>query len=422
MLNDKIKYILNEVLEEIQPDKEYEKEIFERLNFIIKKINRNQKKIKAILGGSGAKGTWLKTFDADIFVLFNYNKYKDKSDKLSDILEKILRKKFKKITRLHGSRDYFQIKQGNFTFEIVPILKISRAEQAKNITDVSPLHSRWVLKHKRLIDEMKLTKQFCQAQDIYGAESYIRGFSGYICEILTAYYGSFLSLIKNAAKWHDKVVIDVEKYYKGKDVFKLINTSKLVSPLIVIDPVQKGRNAAAALNNKKFADFKKASKEFLKNPSKEFFIKKDLGLIFHKSKTKSSKIIEIRASPLAGKIDVVGSKLLKIYEFLLQRIQKNDFKIIKSDWEWNNKHTVIFYFLFDKNPLSKNIEIEGPPLAINHHVENFKKLHKKTHIKNNKIYATEERKYAKLEDLLKSTIKEEFVKARVKSIKLKLVN
>ncbi|TSC68623.1 MAG: CCA-adding enzyme, partial [Parcubacteria group bacterium Gr01-1014_56] len=111
-----IKQLLAEVLEELQPDKKYEKEIFEKLNLIIKRINQNQKNIKAILGGSGAKGTWLKAFDADIFVLFKYNKFKDKSDKLSDILEKILKKKFKKIIRLHGSRDYFQINQNDFTF------------------------------------------------------------------------------------------------------------------------------------------------------------------------------------------------------------------------------------------------------------------------------------------------------------------
>ncbi|MEK6929784.1 MAG: nucleotidyltransferase domain-containing protein, partial [Thermoproteota archaeon] len=71
-----VKLILNEVLKDIQPDKAYENEIFTRLNGIISKINQGQKDKKAILGGSGAKGTWLKTFDADIFVLFDYKKYK----------------------------------------------------------------------------------------------------------------------------------------------------------------------------------------------------------------------------------------------------------------------------------------------------------------------------------------------------------
>ena len=415
-----VRQILDEVLKEIQPDKNYEKEIFEKLNTIIKKINQSQKTIKAVLGGSGAKGTWLKTFDADIFVIFDYRKFKDKSDKLSDILEKILKKKFKNIIRLHGSRDYFQIKQNSFTFEIVPILRIQKAEQAKNITDVSPLHSKWVKKHKNLINEMKITKQFCQAQNLYGAESYIRGFSGYICEILTVYYGSFLSLMKNAAKWQDKVVVDVEKYYKGKDVFKLVNTSKLVSPLIVIDPVQKDRNAAAALSIERFEVFKKAAKEFLKNPSKEFFVKKALKPTFLKEKG-NNKLIAVKIMPLTGKIDVVGGKLLKVYDFVKQQLQKNGFKIIKTSWEWDKKNNAVFYFLFDKNSLPKFIEIEGPPIRITQHAEHFKKIHKKTFVKSGKIFAKGQRRFLVPEGLLKNIIKDQFVKERSISIKIEIL-
>ena len=421
MQNNKIKLILNEVLKEIQPDKAYENEIFARLDDIIKKINQGQKYIKAILGGSGAKGTWLKTFDADIFVLFDYKKYKDKSDKISGIFEKILNKKFKNIIKLHGSRDYFQIKENNFTFEIVPILKINKADQAKNITDVSPLHSNWVKKHKKLVNEIKLTKQFAQANNVYGAESHIKGFSGYVCEILTVYYSSFLNLIKNSAKWSDKVVVDAEKYYRGKDVFKMVNVSKLVSPLIVIDPVQKGRNAAAALSAEKFEAFKKASKEFSKNPSNRFFLKKDLKSLFLGLKTKDKTLIIIEAVPLNGKIDVVGSKLMKIFEFLSQQFAKYDFKMIKSDWEWNKNSNSVFYFIFNKGPLQKTVEVEGPPLEMKLHVDNFKKTHKKTFEKNKKIYAIDERKYIFPENLLKELIKSDYSKERSKSLKIKLL-
>ncbi len=411
-----VKALLDEVLEEIQPDKDYEKEIFEKLNSIIRKINQNQKGIMAVLGGSGAKGTWLKTFDADIFVLFDYNKFKNKSGELSNILEEVLKKKFKKIIRLHGSRDYFQIKESKFTFEIVPILKIKKAEQAKNITDVSPLHSNWVKKHKKLVNDMKLTKQFCQAQNVYGAESYIRGFSGYICEILTVYYGSFLNLLRNAAKWGGKVVIDVQKHYKGKDIFKIVNTSKLVSPLIVIDPVQKDRNAAAAASVEKFESFKKAAKEFLKHPSKDFFVKKDLISVFSAKKSKSNKLISVKAKPLIGKIDVVGVKLLKIYDFLTGELKKHDFEILQSEWEWDKKNDAVFYFLLSSKGLSKFIDVKGPSLKINNHIENFKRAHKKTFIRSGRILALEKRKYLIPEDLLKSTIKNNFVKERSRSI------
>ena len=412
--------ILNHVLDEIQPDKNYEKEIFSKLDSIIKKINQNQKGIKAILGGSGAKRTWLKTFDADIFALFDYKKYENKNDELPDILEKLLKKKFKKISRLHGSRDYFQIKDGNFTFEIVPILKINKSSEAKNITDVSPLHSRWVAKHSNLANEMRLTKQFCKAQNLYGAESHIRGFSGYVCEILTVNYGSFFNLIKNSAKWHDKVVVDVEKYYKGKDVFHIMNLSKLISPLIVIDPVQKDRNASAALSTEKFEQFKKSAKEFIRNPSKNFFAKKNLGNLMLSLKKKNMQLIGIKARPLEGKIDVVGSKLSKIYDFVLQEIDKKGFQLIKSDWDFKEEEAN-FYFLFGAKPLPKELKIEGPPISLANHVINFKKIHKNTFQKSGKIFAVEQRKFKSPWDLLKKLVNDGYMKERAKAIKLRFL-
>ena len=86
--------LLKEVIEDIKPSKTYEKEILGRVGSIINKINKVLRNAKAILGGSGAKGTWLKTFDADIFVKFDYSNHKDKDKELSDILEKLLKKIF----------------------------------------------------------------------------------------------------------------------------------------------------------------------------------------------------------------------------------------------------------------------------------------------------------------------------------------
>ena len=42
-----------------------------------------------------------------------------------------MKKKFKNIIKLHGSRDYFQIRENSFTFEIVPILKIKNDNPEK---------------------------------------------------------------------------------------------------------------------------------------------------------------------------------------------------------------------------------------------------------------------------------------------------
>ena len=117
--------LLKEVLKEIKPGKEEEKEVEDKIDRFLKRVNKNLRDAKAVLGGSGAKGTWLsKAHDADIFVAFDYKKYKDKSEQLSDILGRYLKRVFGKISRLHGSRDYFQIKEKGFSFEVVPVLNI----------------------------------------------------------------------------------------------------------------------------------------------------------------------------------------------------------------------------------------------------------------------------------------------------------
>ncbi len=412
-----MKQLLSEVLKSIKPSKEYEKEILDKANKIINKINRSLKDAKAILGGSGAKGTFLKTFDVDIFVKFNYNKCNDKSDKLSDILGKFLKKSFK-IIRLHGSRDYFQIKQGEFTFEIVPILAIKKATQAKNITDVSPLHSNFVLKHKKLIDDMRLTKQFFKAARVYGAESYIHGFSGYVCEILTIYYGSFINCIKALSKIKEKQIIDIKNYYKNKNVFTEINKSKLTSPLIIIDPVQKDRNAAAALSYEKFDISRKRAQEFLKNPSKRFFEVEVLTEKGIKKKAGKNKLILLKITPLKRKIDVAGAKMTKAFDFIRKKLISNEFKIIKNDMLWDKKNEALFYYILKDTKLSKTIKLVGPPLKNKQHVFFFKKAHKNTFVKNKRIFALEKRKFTNAQDLIKNIIKISNVKDNVNKIKL----
>ena len=109
-----MKNILNEVLSEIKPSKKEEQEVMGKINAFVSKLNKKLKGAKAILGGSRAKGTAIRgKYDVDIFVKYDYKKFKDKSSDLSDILEKSLKQALKtmglKCERLHGSRDYFQV-------------------------------------------------------------------------------------------------------------------------------------------------------------------------------------------------------------------------------------------------------------------------------------------------------------------------
>jgi len=417
--------LLKQILKQIKPSKEEEAGVKEKVDIFLKKINPNLKDAEAALGGSGAKGTWLAgAHDVDIYVSFDYEKYKDISDKLSDILEKILKKIFPKVTRLHGSRDYFQIKEDKFTFEIIPILKIDSPEKALNITDISPLHVRWVSSHQEYSDEVRLTKQFCKANNVYGAESYIRGFSGYDCEVLTIYYKGFLNLIKAAAKWTEKVILDPEKHYKNeKDALQSLNIAKIYAPLILIDPVQAERNVAAALNKEKFSLFKQACKQFLKKPAIDFFKVKEISIKDIKHKAKSNKLILLDAVSLKGKEDVIGSKLLKAYEHIAKQLIKNDFKIIEKGWTWDKEQKALFWYILDKKPLLSYKKWIGPPMQAVHHVMEFKKAHKgdKIYIEKNRVCADVKRKFIEPEPFTENMIKKDpYILERVKEIKLLL--
>jgi tRNA nucleotidyltransferase (CCA-adding enzyme) len=157
-------------------------------------------KADVFVGGSLAKGTLVrkevydseerkssasqtfskKVYDVDIFVRFDGEKYKD--DEISGILGKAL-SVGKGVKKIHGSRDYYQKIVEGIVIEIIPVLKIKKPEDAENVMDLSYFHVNYLLKKikkkKKLVDEIILAKSFCHAHNCYGAESYIRGFSGY---------------------------------------------------------------------------------------------------------------------------------------------------------------------------------------------------------------------------------------------------
>lgn len=413
------KEILKKALEEIKPTKGEVNETLSKIDVLLKKLNGKLKNSKAILGGSGAKGTWLKgIFDIDIFVLFDYEKFKDKSDKLSDILEKQIKALFPKLKRLHGSRDYFQLKQDKFSFELIPILSIKKAADAINITDVSPLHAKWVNKFPNLKDDIMLTKQFCRGAGVYGAESYIQGFSGYVCEILTIYYKGFVNLVKNAAKWKDKVIIDIENYYKNKNPLLELNKSKTYNPLIIIDPVQADRNAATSLNKENFERFIASCKKFLNKPSINLFRVKKINYDIIKKKAGKNKLIFAEVAALEGKEDVIGSKLLKAFNFIYNNLANYGFKIIEKGWSFDKEEKAMYYFIMDNKALPAAEKRIGPPVKLKNHAESFKKKYKKTFVEKGKICANVKREFLRAEDMIKKLIKSPYVTERVQSIKL----
>ncbi|MEM4713932.1 MAG: CCA tRNA nucleotidyltransferase [Candidatus Nanoarchaeia archaeon] len=391
------------------PSKRETKKIQKLVKEIKNKFDKKEllnKKIKIALGGSVAKGTWLpKLSDIDFFVKFDYEVYAQRSAEISELANKIL-KKIWNTTKLKGSRDYFLVKYKGLELEFVPVLEIKKAEEAKNLTDFSPLHVEFVKKHSSKIkNEIRLLKQFMKSNNVYGAESYIGGFSGHVADLLIIYYGSFEKVLRAAAKWPDQVVIDLSNQYKSKEeIFKTLDQNKLQSPLILIDPIDKNRNAAAALSYEKFNKFRDSAKEFIEKPSLKFFKIKKFAFSDLKKLAKSRPLIIFSCKKPLGKEDVVGAKLKKLFEILRSNFEKEDFKIVEANWQINSK--ILFWYIFENEVLPKEKKHIGPPLNIkSEHIESFKRKWKKTLVENNRLVVLLKRKYIKPEDLAKELAK-----------------
>src|SRR4030042_386223 len=270
----KVNSILKEVLEKIEPSKEDLKLIDDSLREILKRIKEGLKKqkIKAevFIGGSFAKNTVIKKdkYDVDVFIRFD-KKYKGKD--ISKITGEII-KEAGDISIIHGSRDYFKIKiSPEINVEVIPVIKVSNPKDSENITDLSYSHVKYIrdkIKSDKLVNDIRIAKAFCHANQCYGAESYIKGFSGYALELLVFNYKGFINFLEQMLKVKEQQVIDIEKYYKNKKQVMLdLNSSKLDSPIILIDPTFKQRNALAALSKETFKKFQEAAKRFLSNPT-----------------------------------------------------------------------------------------------------------------------------------------------------------
>lgn len=422
-----INNILQEELKRISLSNDEEKHIKGKAKEFVDNINKVIRKLKikaqAKIGGSLAKNTLIKKQiqDIDIFVVFE-NEDDLKQGKFFKILDKLnLRKLFSKsekseLRKKHGSRDYFQIlfsnARTNLVFEIIPVLKISkqdlndRAEiQERNITDFSLMHVDYVKKkikeNTKLADDIKLAKSFCHACDCYGAESYINGFSGYALEILILHFKGFTKFLRELSKKKlqvkkNKIIIDIEKQFKNKgEILREINESKLLSPLIVIDPTYKFRNVTAALSYETFEKFLKSAEKFLKNPSKDFFQKqgvdiKKLKKFANRKNTKKYpvKFLHLKINTNRQEGDIAGSKMKKFFDFLCNELERKQQEVIAQKFSYSGQGQKADGYIVLK--LQKEIEIGNVPANMKHAVKNFKSAHK-----NEKVYRKKGRLYVK---------------------------
>ena len=211
------------------------------------------------LVGSYSKGTYLANPDLDLFIMFPpETPHKELVDVGLKIGEDVL----------HGTRMYAEHPYTSAVFEgvdvdLVPNIHIKDTSHLETAVDRTPFHTEYLLSHMKegQADQIRLLKKFMKGVGTYGAEPNVRGFSGYLCEILVLKYGSFRKVLEAAAEeWHPGIQIELEKTHV-----------RLTAPIVFYDPVDGKRNVASAVHEDTFNRFIAASKAYLAHPDERFF-------------------------------------------------------------------------------------------------------------------------------------------------------
>ncbi len=325
--------------------------------------------------GSLAKDTWLKG-DPDIDVFLRLPTTIPRNS-LGDIALKIARKATegsKQIERF-AEHPYLEAFINDIRLNIVPCYDTQPGEWL-SATDRTPFHTDYINKHvdKRMRDDIRLLKKFMKGIGVYGAEIKIGGFSGYLCELMILHFESFSKTLQAFAQHIPRRVIDIEGFYKNKqrDLELLFP-----EPLIMIDPVDRARNVASAVQSQKLHTFVAATRAFLKEPDTDFFspLKTHQLSVEELRKTlknRGSTIVFLAFPKIEAVPDVLWGQLHRTRKALSKQLELAGFEVMRDTvWSEENSADTIFVFELEEGVLPTTTKHLGPPLEFQKECESF---------------------------------------------------
>lgn len=383
---------------EVLPSAEERRQLEQASEWILAAVRlacvAQQEKATVAIGGSYAKGTLTKSknYDIDVFVRCHEEPHMA-LERLLPTLREVSEHHGMSLMHMHGSREYVRLWYSpKIVFEIVPVMYLRRGKGVENVTDLSYAHVAWVrkklLRKRALVREIALAKLFCKAQRVYGAESYVQGFSGYALECLVLHYGSFVRMLHALVrvKKGERVVLDPEEHYRtARQALLLLNESKTRSPIVLVDPTWKERNVLAALSEESLVRFQKAAQQFLTKPDAAFFEQREIRgeELALRAQRKNAELVTVLLETQKQAGDIAGTKLRKFAELLGVQLAYRC-HVVEKEFVYQGAHEAVAYFIVKEG---KQLMQKGPPLSMKEHARRFKQQHRHTIVKKGVLYA-----------------------------------
>jgi CCA-adding enzyme len=361
---------IGEILERIKKEVTPSKEEVNKLSEIAEKVKKRVEEASKIVGveaeplvvGSFAKGTFLKgEGDLDIFVLLPKHLGRGVLNTLGLKIAEIA--SHGKGVKAYAEHPYLRFYEDGIKIDLVPALKVEKPDEGLTAVDRTPFHLQFV--NSKLDDtlraEVRLLKKFMKGVGVYGAEARTLGFSGYVCELLTIKHRSFLKVVEEGARWHPPTLVKLtQEEYKGG-----------MSHLVVVDPTDSSRNAAAAVSRESYAKFIAACQSFLERPSLEFFYPKEVEVSAFEYGEKHSRnlvLLVFETSPLVE--EVAWSEIRSSAKGLGEHLEKAGFGVLGVWFYAKDTHAYVALELtrIELEPNEKRI---GPPVYLREHAKRF---------------------------------------------------
>jgi tRNA nucleotidyltransferase (CCA-adding enzyme) len=370
-----------EVLKRVNPSESERKKVQELARKLTEKVEKaaREKGVKADVRveGSVAKNTWLRDCpEIDVFMQVPAETPKEAFGTVCLEIAKKVTTGYRQIERF-AEHPYLEAVIDDVYVNIVPCYSVKPGEWV-SATDRTPFHTDYIkpLLNEHMGKEVRLLKRFMKGVNVYGAEIKVGGFSGYLCELLVLNYQSFTEVLRSATNWKEGTIIDYERHFEETEDAKKV----FAEPLVMVDPVDKGRNVAAAVRKERLDEFIAASRAFLKNPDIKFFYPPEIETLnaaelVNRIDARGSAVVFIKFEGAAPVPDVLWGQLYRSQRALRKTIQHYDFTVLRDD-VWSNENNLNIFVFEVENRLLPNMKRHlGPPLKNKADCESFLRKH-----------------------------------------------
>ena len=348
--------------------------------------------VKPHFVGSLAKDTYLAgDHDVDLFLAFPLDTPLEELREGGLELSKAIAERLDSYEIAYAEHPYVRAEYRGVSVDLVPCYDVESWRDVRTAVDRSILHNSWVLENlDGKNDEVRLLKRFLKGINAYGSEIYIRGFSGYLAEILVIKYGSFLEVLKNADFMLRQKIIDPGNWLKREQEIAMKTVGREADadrPLIVIDPVDPRRNVAANLSWEKYGIFYFKARQFLEGPSEEFFFpkRKDAGSYLAELRKKGTHLVTLAFKKPGMVDDLLLPQLERSARGLEKALSGEGFRVLA----WNTGYSggTAFIMLETDRVVRERIRVDPGPEFFTERGQDFYSKNERVWIIGKRLYA-----------------------------------